>query len=95
MPILKLADFLIVTKRILIRTVTLAIRSISPPVVERASTSAARPTPANEMPNRRASTSALNLTRKTYSLTPLGTTASGVVVVVDEYRLLLEQHARS
>ncbi len=77
MPILKLTSFWIVMNRILIFTVTLAIRSTSPPVLERASTSAAKPTPANVMPNSRASTSALNLTRKTNSDRPvLGSVSS-------------------
>ena len=69
MPILNRTVLEILMKRILIRTVTEATRSTSPPA-PRASTEALRPTPANVMPNRRASTSAEKKTRKWYSVRP-------------------------
>jgi hypothetical protein len=59
---LKSTVFEMVTKRILIRTVTEAITSTVP--VPNASTDALRPMPPNEMPNRRASTLAWKLAPK-------------------------------
>ena len=62
-PIVKRAVFETLTKRILIRTVTLTRISISPPWPS-ASNSPLTPTLANEMPKRRASTLAEKSTWK-------------------------------
>ena len=61
-PILKRTVFETLTKRILMRTVTFAMRSTRPE--PSASSDAPRPIEANEKPNRRALTSASNFTPK-------------------------------